>query len=137
MHNSTRTILILMVLAVGGLSALGFIAYRYTRLLEGNGISAEDAARRVNAFIRVRQGMRSEIDSWNDGDPHRESLTAVRDRALALHAIDLAAYAEVRQFYRAWRRGRLRAGTPMAAALEGRREVLRELDLGVYEPLDS
>ena len=51
--------------------------------------------------------------------------------------IDLESYAEVRQLYRAWRRGRLRAGTPMAAALEGRRAVLRELDLGVYEPLDS
>jgi hypothetical protein len=126
-----------MVLAVGGLSALGFIAYRYTRLLEGSGISTDDAARRVNAFIQVRHGMRSEIDSWNDGDPHRESLTVVRDRALALHGIELETYAEVRELYRAWRRGRLRAGTPMAAALEGRREELRELDLGVYEPLDS
>jgi len=137
MHNSTRTILILMVLAVGGLSALGFIAYRYTRVLEASGISAEDAAQRVDVFIQVRQGMRSEIDSWHDGGGHRESLTAVRDRGLALHGIDLETYAEVRQLYRAWRRGRLRAGTPMATALEGRREVLREVDLGVYEPLDS
>jgi hypothetical protein len=137
MHNPTRTILILMVLAVGGLSALGFIAYRYTRLLEGTEITGADAAQRVEAFIRVRQGMLSEIDSWNEGEAHRESLTAVRDRALALHGIDLETYTEVRQLYRAWRRGRLRAGTPMAAALEARRAVLRELDLGVYEPLDS
>jgi hypothetical protein len=126
-----------MVLVVGGLSALGFIAYRYTRMLDGTGISTEDAAQRVNAFIQVRHGMRNEIDSWHDGDPHRESLTVVRDRALALHGIDLETYAQVRELYRAWRRGRLRAGTPMAAALEKRREELQGLDLGVYEPLDS
>jgi len=137
MHNPTRTILILMVLAVGGLTALGFIAYRYTRLLETTGTTTEEAARRVDVFIKVRQGMRSEIDSWNDGQPHRESLTAVRDRALALYGVDLDSYAVVRESYRAWRRGRLRAGTPMASALEGRREELRRLDLGVYEPLDS
>jgi hypothetical protein len=137
MHNPTRTILILMVLAVGGLTALGFIAYRYTRLLEASGTTPEEAAQRVGVFIKVRQGMRSEIDSWNDGQPHRESLTAVRDRALALHGVDLATYAEVRESYRAWRGGRLRAGTSMAAALEGRREELGRVDLGVYEPLDS
>jgi hypothetical protein len=137
MHNPTRTILILMVLAVGGLSALGLIAYRYTRLLEGTAVSSEEAARRVDAFIRVRRGMRSEIDSWSDGDSHREALTVVRDRALALHDVDLETYAKIRRSYRAWRRGRLRAGTPMAAALEARREDLRKLDLGIYEPLDS
>lgn len=137
MHSPTRTILILLVLAAGGLSALGFIAYRYTRLLEGTEMSTVDAARRVEAFIRVRQGMRSEIDSWNGAKAHRESLTAVRDRALALHGIDIETYREVRQLYRAWRRGRLRAGTPMAAAFEERRAVLRELDLGLYEALDS
>lgn len=137
MHNPTRTILILMVLAVGGLTALGFIAYRYTRMLEATGTTTEEAARRVDVFIKVRQGMRNEIDSWSDGQPNRESLTAVRDRALALHGVDLDTYSEVRESYRAWRGGRLRAGTPMAAALEGRREELGRADLGTYEPLDS
>jgi hypothetical protein len=137
MHSQSRTILILLVLAIGGVSALAFIAYRYTRVLDEGTVSTEEAVRQVEAFIRVRGGMMREIASWEGGAYSREALAVVRDRALALHDVDPETYGEVRTLYRAWRDGRLRAGTPVAAALERRRGELRGLDLGVYEPLDS
>jgi hypothetical protein len=137
MHSQSRTILILMLLAIGGVSALAFIAYRYTRVLDEGVVSDEESVRQVDAFIRVRQGMMREVGSWEDGAFSREALAVVRDRALALHDVDPQKYAEIRTLYRAWRDGRLRAGTPVASAFERRREKLREIDLGVHEPLDS
>jgi hypothetical protein len=137
MLRPARTLLILLVVAVGGVSALGYLAYRYTRLIEGEVTSGEDAVRRVDAFIAVRRAMRREIDSWHDAGPRPETLILVRNRTLVLHGLDPEAYAETRRVYRSWRGGRARPGTPMAAALEGRREELGRVELGPYEPLDS
>ena len=137
MPNATRTILLLVVLAVGGLWALGYTAQRYARLLHTSAETAEDATRRVEGFVRVRRAMLREIVTWEDGSVDAEALRRARDRALALHRIDPRAYAEIRELYRAWREGRLQAGTSVAAALERRREEVWALHLGSHEPLDS
>jgi hypothetical protein len=136
-QNTTRTLLILLVLAVGGVTSLAFLAYRYTRLVENGATFRGETARRVEAFIAVREAMCEEIDSWPGGSPRPAALILVRDRALLLHGLGTVAYAETRESYRSWLEGRLRAGTPMASALEGRRDDLGRVDLGSYERLDS
>ena len=87
MNKPARILLILLVLAIGGVSALGFLAQRYGRLVEaGAVVSSEELARQVEGFIAVRRAMRREIDSWSDA-PRPRSLSLVRDRALMQHGL--------------------------------------------------
>jgi hypothetical protein len=137
MHHTTRTLLILIFVAVAGVGALGYGAYRYARILEGRMPSTTSLERRVDAFIEVRRGMRSVIDGWGGGPAQADALMLARDRAILMNRVDPGEYAAVRRQYRAWRAGQLRAGTPMAAALERRRQELARVDLGSYESLDS
>jgi hypothetical protein len=137
MHSPARTLLILLFLAVGGVSALAFVAYRYAQVIETDSSVPAEAVRRVESFIRVRTAMRREIDSWGGSGPRQRELTLVRDRALALHRVDRESYVEIRGLYRNWLAGRLRAGSTMAAMFEGRRSALGRVDLGAYELLDS
>jgi len=130
--------LLLLVFAVGGVAALGFLASRYTGILEGEGAdSSQGLSGKLEGFIVVRRAMRRAIDGWDRGQPHPGALNRARDRALALHGIDPVAYAEARTEYRIWRAGRSRAGSQVASALERRREELARVDLGDYEGLDS
>ena len=132
-----RTLGIIAALGVVAVVSLGYIAQRYTKVLEGQSSSLLGARQEVDHFIKVRRGMRQQIDSWKSGPPRKNALTATRDRALLLYSVDPESYAEVRRQYRAWREGNLGAGTPMAAALEQRKDELGRLDLGAYESLDS
>ena len=131
-----RTLGIVIALGVIALVSLGYIAQRYTAVLDGPSAPVLEARREVDHFIKVRRGMRQEIDSWS-GPSGNNVLTATRDRALLVHGVDPESYAEVRRQYRAWREGKLGAGTPMAAALERRKDELGRLDLGAYESLDT
>lgn len=136
MHNPTRTLTLLLVFAFAGLSALGYMAYRYSKILEepvGDGVV--EVVRRVDQFIAVRRGMRREIDR-HSADGGQLSLSVTRDRALAFHDLDPVSYGEVREGYRQWRAGSLPAEQALAAALERRRDELAPLDLGDYESLD-
>ena len=138
MHNPNRTLLIMIVVAVGGVCALGYGAQRYARILDGGqAASAKQTTGDVDGFVEVRRAMRREIDSWSEGASRREALVLARDRAMVMHQVNPQAYAETRRLYRVWREGRLQAGTAAAAALERRREQLARVDLGDYEPLDS
>ena len=103
----------------------------------GPNTSVLEARRGVDRFIKVRRGMRQEIDSWDRGQPRSRTLPATRDRALLVYGVDPEDYVEVRRQYRDWREGRLDADTPMAMALESRKDELGRLDLGNYESLDG
>jgi hypothetical protein len=135
-QSPTRAILILLVFSVVGLSALGFMAYRYSRLLEGRSVQVERATREIDTFIQVRQGMRREVDGWAGGSGDRAALVVARDRGLALCGVESGAYAATRELYRAWREGRSSGSADFDRALEGRREALDRVDLGPYESLD-
>ena len=137
MQSSTRTLLMLFLLAAGGVSALAFVAFRYARVIEPGASATAEAASQVESFIRVRSAMRREVDSWGGSGARQRELTLARDRALALHGMDLDSYVEIRRLYRSWRGGRLRAGSPMAATFERRRSALDGVDLASYELLDS
>jgi len=137
MHSPTRTLLILLFLAVGGVSALTFVAYKYARVIETASSAPAEAVGRVDSFIRVRTAMRREIDSWGGSGPRQRELSLARDRALALHRMDRDSYVEIRGLYRNWLAGRLGAGSTIAATFEGRRSALGRVDLGAYELLDS
>ena len=132
-----RTLGIVIALGVVAVLGLGYIAQRYSTVLEGPRAPVLEARREVDHFIKVRRGMRQQSDSWKSGRARNNALTATRDRALLLHGVDPESYAEVRRQYRAWRDGQLGAGTPMATALERRKDELDRLDLGAYESLDS
>jgi hypothetical protein len=137
MHSTPRTLLILGAIAVGGVSALGYGAYRYSRVLEDRLPSAEDARARVEAFVEVRRGMRGVIDAGAVAASPAPALAAARDRAIAAGPLDAGAYDELRRAYRAWRAGELRAGSTLGSAFESRRRDLDRVDLGPYESLDS
>ena len=138
MQHQSRTLLILIAVAVAGVWALGYGAQRYARMIDGRqGATANQATGDVDSFIEVRRAMRREIDSWSGGASRSDSLVLARDRAMVMYRVDPQDYAEVRRLYRIWREGRLQAGTSMAAALERRRQELTRVDLGDYEPLDS
>jgi hypothetical protein len=135
-HNSTRTLTILVVLAIGGVSALGYMAYRYSKILDDPTENvAVDLVRQVDGFISVRRGMRREVDRHSADGGHL-SLSVTRDRALAFYGIDQLGYESVRSAYRQWQAGETLADRSMAAALEHRRGELARLDLGDYESLD-
>ena len=138
MGQPTRTLLILLALALGGISALAFMAQRYARVVDARGgPSVERELARVDGFIAVRSAMQREVRSWGRGGPRAEALKLARDRGLLLHGVNREDYAEVREHYRAWREGRQQAGSALVAALERRRSQLRSVDLGPYESLDS
>ena len=137
LSRPARTLGIIAALGVVAVVSLSYIAQRYSKVLEGQSSSVLGARQEVDQFIQVRRGMRQQIDSWKGGPPRQNALTATRDRALLLHGVDPESYAEVRRQYRAWREGKLGAGTPLAAALERRKDELGRLDQGAYEPLDT
>jgi hypothetical protein len=136
MPNPTRTILLLVVMAVGALWALGYTAQRYARLLQGADWTAAEAVRGVEDFIKVRRAMLREVETWGAGPADRDALWRARDGAIVRHGADPGTYAEIRSLWRAWREGRLRPGSPVAEALERRRSEVQTLHLGPHEPLD-
>ena len=147
MSLQTRTLVIMLVMAVGAVVALGYMAQRYGRLLEpgirtGGGtrpadvaIRPEEAPAQVEGFLAVREAMRAEIDAATDEAPDPDALLRVRDKALSSGGMAPERYATLRAGYRQWLRGRLPQGT-LADAFEVRRTRLERSSLGRYEPLD-
>ena len=163
MNPQSRTILVLVLLGGGSVVALGWLAGRYGALLQQGGapppVSAqrvegdstaapgqrqrsEQALAEVGAFIRVRSELRRAIHPEGDGPPGRvdraalPGLLELRARALVDAGMERGQYLRVRGVYRDWRRKQLRAGEPLALALERNRAQLEAIDLGPYEALD-
>lgn len=131
MSRESRTLAIVLGMALAALAALGYVADRYGRMI-GSRASGKPAD--VEAFIVVRKAMREAIPA-GDGPPDAAALKVVRDRALERAGMPLERYVSIRAGYRSWRRGRLAAGT-LANAFDVRRSQLDRVDLGRYEPLD-
>jgi hypothetical protein len=137
----------MLVMAVGAVVALGYMAQRYGRLLDPGvrtagearpvdvAIPPEEAPAQVEEFVAVREAMRAEIDVAQDEAPDPDALLRVRDEALSSAGMAGEHYATLRAGYRQWLRGRLPQGT-LADAFEVRRTRLERASLGRYEPLD-
>jgi len=154
--------IVVLALAFVGVSGLALMANRYGKVLDqrartGSGtqssrksspaqwarggpselpVSRVSADVLVEGFIVVRRSIRGAIDQVEGRAPRIQEVATARERALVATGMDAGTYVEVRRAYRAWRDGRERTGTPMAAAFEERREVLERLDLGEFEALD-
>jgi len=161
MSQQSRILLILAVFALCGVSALAWLANRYTKAMEGNatpraaagqavtpssGPATEPRWKRearvralaqIDRFIGVRKRIRAEIDRRGGELPGAAEFTSARTLALAESGMDPAVYTKVRGMFQAWRAGRLDAASVMAGAFEVRRAQLESLDLGSYEALDS
>ena len=136
MNRETRTLLVLSLLAILGVSSLGYLAQRYSKMALQRAPAVSQALVQVDAFIRVRRVLRLTIDTATPATLD-ESLRTARDRAIADVGLEPARYEEIREAYRQWRRGRLGLATPIGAALQRRGEELMLLDLGDYEVFDS
>jgi hypothetical protein len=159
MTQQSRMLLIILLLSIGGVSALMFVAQRYARVLERQAPAAAapaaDAAQsaaatesqwrreaidraleHVDGFIGVRRRLQAEIDRRGGRLTGPEAFSALRGEALTAAGIDVGVYRTVREQFRSWRSGRLDRHSLMAAAFERRRKILEQLDLGVHEVLD-
>lgn len=152
MSPQSRTLLVTVLLGAGAVVALGWIAGRYSALIEQRerqppATTRAEADRRaseraVEAFIRVRAELRRAIDPDGEGPPDQIDDTALpellelRARALEAAGMEQVEYLRVRNVYHDWKRRKLRAGEPLALPLERRRDSLNEVDLGPYEALD-
>jgi hypothetical protein len=153
-------LLIIAVLAIGGVSALSYMANRYAQVLtqESAGGAPGSTARtttapvrqpmwqreataralaRVDRFIGVRSRIRAEIDRRGGRLPGAEIFDDLRESALNESGMDLVDYGSVREMFRSWRQGRIDQRNLMAVAFEQRKAELARLDLGEYESLDS
>lgn len=160
MTHQSRMLLIIGVLAIGGVSALSYMANRYAQVLQNRPASAatesanrttpapvrqptwkrEATARalaRVDRFIDVRRRIRAEIDRRDGAVTGVEFFDDLRASALTESEMGLVDYSGVRDMFRAWRLGRLDQNNLMAVAFERRKTELERLDLGEYEDLDS
>ena len=144
MSRETRILLVMAVLAVGGVTSLALMARRYVKILDVRPAAATRpvapaaaALVEVDAFIEVRRTIRRAIDAQSGGGSPAAPLRSARDEGLRRSGMSSDRYARIRTLYREWREGRLAARHPLAYAFEQRRRELGELDLGDYEPLDS
>jgi hypothetical protein len=159
-------LLVLGVLALGGVTALMFMAQRYSSILtrraeneemtsrrvtveapenrapvqtlgSPDAIDLAEARRVVSEFVEIRRTMKTALRG-SASQPHEAQGRLAESRRLALDASGLGAgeYEQVRVIYRRWRAGELDASTPFSRALTERQEELHAADLGAYESLD-
>ena len=138
MPNPTRVLVLLLLLALGGVSTLAFMAHRYARIVERRGgtEAARQADRRVVAFIAVRQSMGQALRAATDAAAVPAELERARSRALAVWRLSFETYHSLRSDFRAWRAGTAVASSPTTRAFERRRAELLASDLGPYESLE-
>jgi hypothetical protein len=140
-------LLVSVLLALGGLGSLAWMAQRYGRLAGTRAARARPAAPsrsdpapealgQVDAFLEVRRLVGRALAAPAGRPVDAESFRATRERALDEVGMTAAAYERMRERYRAWRAGASPLDDPTARAIERRRRELGGADLGPYEPLD-
>lgn len=162
MRSPTRTLLLVAVVALGGLVILGWLGRQYRSMLpQVRPAPAPVAARagtdeRAHAFLEVRRALKARLDRepeaaaellatrarGNDpaGTPAGrllERLRGTRDEVLRRTGLDAGDYRALVQAHRAWRE---RGSTPdpaTDAAFGALRGELAAADLGRYEGLDE
>ncbi len=150
MTRQARTLIVLGLFGLFGVVALGVMARRYGTLLEARVASgaasgaasggsaartADEAERRVRAFVVVRELVADEVGRSHDRPvPERqERLERVLAHALDAERLDREEYERIASMLRTWER----AGTPPAAPylspLSRRRAYLDSLPTGPLE----
>jgi hypothetical protein len=138
--RQSRLIVVLLVMAALGVAGLSIVANQYRRALSrsrdaGGAAGTPSAARRVDAFLVVRQAMR-EAASLHPKEA-RDRCRSARARALAAQGVTPADYAQVRDAWRALAAGRAVDDPALARELRSRPMVLAEGALGPLESLDD
>ena len=131
MTRTSRTILVMGLMAVGGVAALTWMAQRYGQALSRQPGAAEagdarlppaDAERLVAAYVSVARALdaaRTNVSS----DREREDATRVAlSRALALHDLTPERYRQLETLEQAWRAGSADVPRAYREALERQRD---------------
>jgi hypothetical protein len=135
-------ILLLVVIAIGSVVSLGWMAERYSSILDRSGSTDGEAAsamlgRFIQARLELLETIRSENLSFDSSQNSGVGAFAVlRQRALAKVGMDAADYREMRARYQSWREDRAVVLSPWREALEAQAAMLLTIDLGELEPLD-
>lgn len=139
MRSSTRTLLVLGVMTLGGLGALSWIGRQYSRALRDatSGRAGaprpgpQEADRRTRAFVQVRRAMKAAFESDRDLDGVRTA------RAQALERTGLAPgdYAALLLAYREWKERATTGDRALDAAFDGFRAEIAAVELGRYDRL--
>lgn len=134
MTRGTRTIVVMGLIAVGGVVSLAWMAQRYGDVLSRRGGAARpqattdelpdsDADRLVEAYLRVRSIL---------AGAHDDSPAAAQERgvtlteALAAHGLAPEQYQELEAMHRAWRSDSPEVPAAYREAFDRRRERLGE-----------
>jgi hypothetical protein len=159
-------LLVLVVLAFGGVTVLMLMAQRYSSLRTGRAeneavasrpvstraqdppaafntlgaadeIDVAEAQRAVDRFVDIRRAMKTALRGAA-GQPQeaQRRLVEARRRALERSGLGAGEYEQVRVIYRQWRVAEPDLSTPFSRAFASRKEELRAADLGAYESLD-
>lgn len=148
MTRPTRTLLILGVMAIGGLIALAMMAQRYGEALEGRqhraaprrqgeGTHAADAEHHVIALVSIRRALKTALDGQRDRTETevRAALRSTLSDQLRAHDLDRDEYRRIESVFRAWRAGNEEVPAGYREALDRRTDELDDLGLGGYDPL--
>ena len=95
MSRQTRTLLLMLVFALGGVSALAYMAHRYGQMLEhaeDDPRAATDAPESVDVenFVAVRRAIKESIDARRGGPVDAALIRVARGSALALASVLIA-----------------------------------------------
>jgi hypothetical protein len=139
-------LLVVGLMAIGGVVALAWMAQRYSEVLgvrEGasgarppqravvDGLSDADAVRYVEAYLGVRQALDQTLAEQPDGATTvevRRALDEALDRQLGAVGLDRVEFQEIESVYAAWRAGQSDVPPGFRQAFERRRRQLDELD---------
>jgi len=152
MTRSSRTLIVIGGMALVSVLMLSMMARRYVKILDVQPMQGQqressatlplppatpEALADVDAFILVRRAVRAAMlgNVQPSGAAQLPRLRLARDQALQRHGVDRIEYLKVRSAYRSWRSGSP-ADDDLNDALEARRPLLREVDLGPHERFD-
>lgn len=150
MSRESRLLVILVVIAAGGVSGLMVVANQYRKAFAGNALpgsaDAEDASvhavRLVDGFLAAREAAKA-VASRYPGKIEPLTADAVnsyrteRFKALSAHGMTYDDYVSVRAAWRAFRAGKPVNDPALLAAFQARRAALDDAALGPNEALDD